>query len=308
MTLSVFLIAIGAPFLWALVNHADKYLIDKFFGTRVGGGVGGLMIFSTLFSVFLLPIIIWMDRSIFDITITGAFILMLAGAINAISILFYLYALNEGETTVVVPFMQLIPVFSFVFGYYFLNETITWLQMVGGLIIIFGSIFLALGGIHKGQKLYFRTKIVVFMTVHSIGFGLYGILFKLISLKEGFWSGAFWEAIGLIFTGCVLFCIPSYRKDFLQIIRGNSKIIIGVNLLSELLTILGNWLTAFASLMSKVVLVTLVAGFQPVFVLILGVLTTIFFPYITKEDISRRGLIQKIFAVVVIGIGTYLLY
>ncbi|MFZ2620952.1 MAG: DMT family transporter [Minisyncoccia bacterium] len=308
MTVSVFLIAIGAPFLWALVNHADKFLIDKFFGTKVGGGVGGLMIFSTLFSVFLLPIIIWMDPNIFDITVTGALILMSAGAINAISILLYLYALNEGEATVVVPFMQLIPVFSFIFGYYLLGETVTWMQVVGGMIIILGSGFLALGGIYKGQKLYFKTKIVVLMTLHSIGFGLYGILFKLISIKEGFWSGAFWEAIGLILTGCILFCIPSYRNDFLRIIRGNSKTIIGINLISELFTILGNWLTAFASLMSKVVLVTLIAGFQPVFVLVLGVLTTMFFPYIMEEDISRRALTQKIFAVVLIGIGTYLLY
>lgn len=308
MSASVFLIALGAPFLWALVNHTDKYLINRFFSGRANGGVGGLMIFSTFFSVLLLPFIFWMDRNVFDISLSGASLLVLAGFINALSILLYLYALNEDETTRVVPFMQLIPVFSFTFGYYLLGETITQSQLFGGFIIILGSSFLAIGGIQKDQKLYFKTKVVLLMVLHSIGFGLYGTLFKFVSLKEGFWSGAFWEAIGLVLAGCLLFSISSYRRDFLKIIRINSRIVIGVNLLSELLTIIGNWLTSFASLMTKIALVSLVAGFQPVFVLIFGILTTIFFPNIVKEDISKRDLFQKVSAIFIIIIGTTLLY
>ncbi len=308
MTLSIFLLAIGAPFLWALVNHADKYLIDKFFGERESGGIGGLMIFSTLFSVVLLPFIYWMDPSVLDIDASGALILMLAGAANAVAILLYLHALNEDETTVVVPFMQLIPVFSFILGYFVLGELITGKQMLGGLIIIFGAAFIAVGGIHKGQKIHFKSKIVALMTIHSALFGIYGILFKLVSLSEGFWSGAFWEAIGLVAVGLVLCAIPSYRADFFHIIRGNSKVIIGVSLVSEMLTILGNWLAAYASLFAKIALVTLIAGFQPVFVFVLGLITTLFFPHIAREDIAGRVLVQKIAALVVILIGSYLIY
>jgi drug/metabolite transporter (DMT)-like permease len=301
MSTSVFLIALAAPFLWAIVNHADKFLLSKYFKS---GGVGGLMIFSTLFSVVLLPLIYLMDSNVLSIDIQGALVLMLAGALNAISILLYLYALNDDEASVVVPFMQLVPLFSFIFGYILLGDTLTQVQIVGGLIILMGTLILSFG-MGDNKKIRFKWKVSLLMIAHSVLFALYGTLFKLISLNDGFWSGAFWEAIGLILVGIVLFCIPSYRGQFFSVFKQNSKPIIGINVVSEILTIAGNWLTAYATLLAPIALITLVSGYQPIFVFIIGIAITLLAPKLVKEKINRGALLHKGIAIALIIFGTY---
>jgi drug/metabolite transporter (DMT)-like permease len=303
MSTSVFLIALAAPFLWAIVNHADKFLLSKYFKSN---GVGGLMIFSTLFSVVLLPITCWMDPNVLGIGFYGASILMCAGVLNAVAILLYLYALQDDEASVVVPFMQLVPVFSFIFGYFLLGDKLTSTQAVGGLIILFGTSILSFG-LGENRKIIFKWKVSILMVFHSMLFGLYGTLFKFISLGDGFWAGAFWEAVGLICVGIVLFQIKSYRREFFFVLKQNSKAIIGLNVVSETLTIAGNWLTAYATLLAPIALVTLVSGYQPVFVFIIGTIITIFFPHIVEEKITKRALLHKGVAIAIIILGTYLL-
>lgn len=264
------------------------------------------MIFSTLFSVVLLPLVYYMDSNVLSIGLWGAAILMLAGVLNATAILLYLYALDTEEASVVVPFMQLIPLFSFILGYIFLGDTLTDKQVVGGLIIILGTSILSFG-LGDNKRLRFKWKISLLMTAHSFLFALYGTLFKLVSLRDGFWSGAFWEAIGLIAVGIILFCIPRYRQQFFTVFRHNSKPILGVNVVSEILTIGGNWLTAYATLLAPIALVTLVSGYQPVFVFVIGIFMTLFFPRLVGEKINKRALLHKGMAISLIVLGTFLL-
>jgi drug/metabolite transporter (DMT)-like permease len=232
---------------------------------------------------------------------------MLAGLANAFAIWFYLKALTEDESSVVVPFMQLIPIFTFLLGYLFLGELLTPNQMLGGVIIIIGAAILSLE-LTAGQPVRIKLKIVWLMIGCSFLFALYTVLFKFVSITEGFWLGAFWEAIGLILSGFIFFAVKSYREEFFQVFRDNSKPIIGLNLLNEAITIAGNWVTTFSSLLIPVALVSLIAGYQPLFVFIIGILLTLFIPKIAAEDISRQALVQKILAIAIVIYGTYLLF
>jgi hypothetical protein len=66
-------------------------------------------------------------------------------------------------------------------------------------------------------------------------------------------------------------------------------------------------LTAFAFTLAPVSLVLVVSGYQPLFVLILGVLITMFFPTLQKEKIGAKFLVYKIIAIALILIGGYFL-
>ena len=304
MSANVIIIALGAPFLWSIVNHADKFLLSKYFKS---GGVGGLMIFSTLFSVFLLPIIYFVDRDAIFVEGYGSLILICAGILNGIAILLYLLALSDDEASIVVPFMQLIPFFAFIFGYFLLGEVLTSLQLLGGLVIILGTLLLSIG-FSERKKIKFKTKVSILMIGHSLLFALYETLFKFVSIKSGFWDGVFWEAIGLIFFGVFLYLIPRFRNEFLLVFKKNSKAIIGVNIISEIFTIAGNWFMAFATLLAPLALVTLISGYQPVFVFIIGIFITLFFPKISEERITKGALFHKGIAILIILFGTYFLY
>ena len=51
-----FLIALAAPFLWAFVNIADSFLIAKFSEKEKERSSGGLVLFSSLVSSYLVPL------------------------------------------------------------------------------------------------------------------------------------------------------------------------------------------------------------------------------------------------------------
>lgn len=62
-----FFIALGAPFLWAVVNIADNYLVGRFSNKEKERSSGGLVLFSSLTGVFASLIIDIFTRGVFAI-------------------------------------------------------------------------------------------------------------------------------------------------------------------------------------------------------------------------------------------------
>jgi len=93
----------------------------------------------------------------------------------------------------------------------------------------------------------------------------------------------------------------------LEAVRKNSFGIFSLNVLNESLYMVGNIVVAFAVMLAPVALILLGNSFQNIFVLVLGVLFTLFLPGIYHEKIAAKQVIQKLLAIVITGIGTYLL-
>lgn len=302
--MSWLLIALVGALLYASTNHIDKYLISKYLKS---GEIGSLIIFSSIFGVFALPIIFFINPEVFSVTFFQAVFLTASGMMMVVALLFYFYALSEDEATNVVPFYQTIPIFAFALGYIILGETVSNLQMIASLFIIVGATVLSFefGG---GRQIRFKSKVVFFMLTASFLYALSGVIFKLVALDEGFWLSIFWSLMGKVLLGGVfLAIIPMYRNQFLVVLKENKVRILALNSFNEILTILADSLVSFATLLAPVALVLLAGGFQPVFVLLIGVFLTLFFPHISKESLSRGHITQKVVAIGVIMIGTYLL-
>ena len=93
----------------------------------------------------------------------------------------------------------------------------------------------------------------------------------------------------------------------MQALKQNSKPIIGVNVSNEIIYMIGNAAVSFAALMAPIALILLMESFQSFFVLAIGILLTIFFPNLSKENIELKNVIQKLLAIIITGIGTYIL-
>ena len=66
-------------------------------------------------------------------------------------------------------------------------------------------------------------------------------------------------------------------------------------------------ITLYATLLAPVALVLLVGSFQPLFVLALGIVLTLFFPRVTKESLGRMKLLQKGVGIGLMLVGGYLI-
>jgi hypothetical protein len=92
------------------------------------------------------------------------------------------------------------------------------------------------------------------------------------------------------------------------LIRSNGSGVFGLNLANEVINTIAVALVQYASLLAPIVLVMLVNSLQPIFVFLMGILLTLFLPKLSKENITKQVLLQKSAAIVIVLIGTYLLY
>ncbi len=300
-----FIYAFLAPVLWALVNIADKFLVDDNSGADYP--IGSLVIFSSIAGLVVMAVTPFLTGGIFEIGFSDRLILVASGVINLLWIILYLHALESDEVSSVTPWFLTIPVFAYILGHFILGETITGIQIFGGAIILFGNLIFSID--FKDKDNYkIKWKTVALMVPASILGALWGILFKFVAQDAGFWESSFWEYAGLFLAGLFIFIfIKKYRNGFLSMLRNGGKKILTINFSSEFVTIIGNLLNNFALLLAPVTLVYLVAAFQPVFVLIFAIILTIFIPKILQEDISKRTLFPKVIALVIMVIGSYLL-
>ncbi len=302
--MSWFFLALIGPFLYAMTNHIDKVLLEKYFKE---GGVGTLILVSSLVSVFALPLIFWADPTVLSVSGANIFVLAVVGVLDILVLWFYLLALKDEEPSIAIVFYQLVPVLGLILGYFILDEVLTQMQFIAMAIIILGTTIISFE-IDAENNFKLRRQTVVFMLAASFFWALGAVIFKAVALEENAWRSLFWEHLMLVFVGIIIFTfVRSYRTNFLAAIRSNSKAIISLNFANEGLYMLGNVVFAFAYLLAPISLVLLSNSFQTIFVLAIGIFLTVFFPKVSVEKIHARHIWQKIIAICITGIGTYLL-
>ncbi len=302
-----FFIALGAPFLWAIVNVADNYLVSKFSTKEKERSSGGLVLFSSLIGIFIAFLIWIFVPDVFNIPIFDKFLLFVCGILTIVWIVLYLFSLEIEETSSVVPWFLSVPVFGYILGYIFLGEMLTLNQYIGSGIIFLGLILISFN--FEPEKKGFKGKHIFYMLFACVAIAISGVIFKYVTIGENFWVSSFWEYLGLGISGLFIFLfIPHYRESFLHMNRTGGNTILAVNIVSELMSIAGNLLTNFALLLAPVTLVYLVSSFQPAIVLFLTLIATKFLPHIAKENITKHTLLPKIIAIVIMTIGSAVLF
>ena len=301
-----FLLAISAPLLWSFTNHIDKYLLSKYLPAR---GAGVLLVFSSLASAMVLPPIGWFYRDeIFAVSGVHLAILLCIGFASALGLYLYLKCLDGEEASIVVPLLQMVPVFGYILGYVVLGETLSPNQILSSLLIVFGVVILS-ADITEHRKISLKGKVLTLITASSVLFALYDTLFKKVALTENFWVSIFWQAVGLASLGAVMLALSApLRRRFVDIFRHMGLSILSLNILNEVLYTIGSLLHSFATLLAPIALVLVVSTLQPLFVFIGGIVLTVFLPHISKEKIGFRFLLHRGVSIAIITVGSYFLY
>lgn len=304
-----FLIALGAPFLWAIVNIADNYLVSRYSEREKERSSGGLVLFSSLIGIIIALLILVFHGGVFSVSLLDKILLFITGGLTIVWIIFYLYALEIEDISAIVPLFLVAPIFGYVLGYFILRETLTLYQIIGSIIILVGSVLVSID--FGGEKKRFKKRMVFYMVCACLAIAISGVIFKFVTIGAGgnFWVSSFWEYFGLGIFGLILYIfVPKYRDEFMYMNRIGGKKIFIVNTISELMSVSGNLLLNFALLLAPVAMVFLVSSFQPAIVLLLTIIGTKFLPHIIKENISRRVIVPKIVAIIIMIIGSIFLF
>ena len=301
------IIGLVAQFFWVIGAIIDKYLIEKYFSNEdeEESGVGTLVLFSSIFAIgisIFASLIAWEEISF---SLLSAVLGITIGIANAVWVILYLYAIEDTELSRTIPIFQTSPIFGFIFGYIFLAETLTSTQLLGALVVIVGAFILSYHFLKKA----FAWGSFGLMLAASAVVAFQETLFKVVAIDFSYWNSAFWLGIGFSLFGLLLYvCIAPYRKQFHKHISKKDNTIWYANGINELMDNSANLLFAFAVTLGPIALVQSINAYQPILILLMSYGIYLTFGDFLDEDMQKSTIIQKTVGIVIITMGSTLIY
>jgi len=299
--MSWILLAFCGPVLWAASTHIDKYLVERFFKDS---DVGALLIFTALVGVPGMPLI----AAFADVTSIGRVgiaVTSVSGLLYLTAIYFYLRALQQEEASVIAPLFQTSTLFTYIIAYFLLHETLTGWRLLGGVLMMASAVVASYEP--SGSRRKIKWSVVAPILVCTAVLAGSAVMFKYFAIRDAFWPVTFWSFAGQAVFGAVLLAIPLVRRQFFGMFQKHPGAVMGINAANELINLGGGLAARYASLLGPVSLVQAIGGTTAFFVFAFGVILSLFFPRLGRENLSRRNLIQKGIAVTLIVAGVILI-
>lgn len=295
-----FLFAVLANVIWSACNHLDKYLLS-----HRGGRIGTQIILSSFFGIcIIIPILLFYPEAL-NAAMQARVVGIFAGCIAMLGILLYLYALEQEEATLVVPWFQFVPIIAYCYGLFMLSETLSLTQIVGVLFVVLGATGISFDIDSRIPRIKIRPVLLMIGAATLLAGTV--TLFKYVASLTDYWTANFWSTIGEVGMGFFFLCIAPYRRQLFFVFKQRLWRSFGINALNEILNIIASLLFRVSLTLAPVALVTAVTGLQPVLVFILGIGITIFLPHMSQERITRKHLAYRSLFLIITLVGTVFL-
>jgi drug/metabolite transporter (DMT)-like permease len=293
--------AFSGPVPWAISVHLDKYLVERFFKES---NVAVMLLFTAFVGVVLLPFI-WLYEP--SATAPGArsiALIILAGLLYMGAMLLYLQALQTEEASVVAPYFQAGPLFGYGLAYIALGETLSAPQLLGGVKIVLGALIVSVR-FENGARM-FKARLAALMLTCGFAGALSGLIFKIFALDVEFWTTTFWLYVGEAIFGCALLLVPTYRRQLWAMLRVNTAALLSINGSNELINLGGSLGNRYALMFAPLSIVQAIGSTTTLFVFAFGVVLSLIWPGIGRENLSARELLKKGIAAVFVAFGVAL--
>ena len=293
--------AFSGPVLWAISVHLDKYLVERFFKES---NVAVMLLFTAFVGVLPLPFIWLYEPSVTAPGLGSIALIILAGILYMVAMLLYLQALQTEEASVVAPYFQAGPLFGYGLAYLVLGETLTGRQLAGGVLIVLGALSVSVRFAYGARM--FKTRLVVMMLTCGFAGALAGLIFKIFALDVEFWTTTFWMYAGEAIFGCGLLLVPTYRRQLLATLRVNTAALLSINGSNELINLGGGLGNRYALMFAPLSIVQAIGSTTTLFVFAFGVVLSLLWPGLGREDLSGRELLKKGIAAALVAVGVAL--
>ncbi len=292
-----FLLALLAPLFFAVVNLIDDNLIH-----HVYRGPYFAVIISGLFGA--IPLISLLFKELEPLSASLAVAGMTAGFLTAVYYYFYFKALEVEYPSVVIAMFSLTPATVPILAYFFLDERLSYMQLLGFMIVLLASLGLALTEV---KKMKFTKALVPVLIAASI-FDVVAILSKYTYDHTTFYNGYMLFSLGMGLGALFFMFILRYLKteNVLKDLKRNSFKIITLMVIAEAIAIAAEFTQNLAISRGPVSLVKVIEGIQPIYVLLIAL---IFYPVVPKyfREAKEGNLVKKFSLMAMIVFGLYLI-
>jgi uncharacterized membrane protein len=308
--MSYIAIAIVSYFLVALEIILDKFLLSS---KRVSHPA----VYAFYSGVLSLgALLIFAPFGFHWISFFGAILSFSAGLIFTYGILCLFFAINKSEASQAIPVVTATTaLMTYFLSLVFLHEHLLNHQLIGVIVLIIGGLLISFDLPLEINKRKFFSGFYF-----SIGAGtLLAIAFtsfKHFYDRDNFLNVFIWTRVGLFIGALTLLAVPAWRLIISNSLTGlkKDKKEKKENLKTSLLFVLnkalggsGSILTNWAISLGSVTIVNALVSTEYAFILLMGIVFSVWFPRIFQEKRDVKSLIEKIVAIVLITTGVVLI-
>lgn len=301
--MSWLLFAIISYFLNAVTAIIDKFLLNKSVPSPVAYAfyVGLLSIFA----VILIPFgVVWPGLKIVAQN-------MIPGIVFFWAVFFFIAAVKKNEVSRVVTMIGgFTPMFVLILNFLFLHERLRGIHLLAFVILVSGGVLISLKRPPlKDDEIKLTPEGIGISLIAAFVFALYYVSAKFIfSDNQPFISTFFWSRLGSFLAAISILIIPSWRAVIFRA-RKTAGVRGGTLFVANKVTAAFSFILLNYSIkLGDVALVNAIQGVQYAFLFGLVVFLAKKYPNILEEKITRLVAMQKILAIIIIGIGLSLLY
>lgn len=314
-------ITVGAYFINAGVYIADKFLLSK----KIHSSIAYAFYVGvwSIFNVSLLYFWPW-TPTLQELTLD-----LLAGFLFLVTLVFWYKALHQSEASRVVPVVgALVPIFSFILSFVFLDEILSSQQLLAFIILICGGVLISIKHtrVYSYQKVFNRfrevigdifgevpsgaqptSRLLVNSVVAAVFFACYYVLMKYIYLYQPFVGSFVYSRLGSFVGVILMLFVPEWRRVIVEQQRGaktpkNLFYFLIIRLLAAGAFIMINYAISLGS----VAIVNALQGVQYLFLFVIIILISNKFPKMLNEQLGGGVLLQKLIGTILICLGLYL--
>jgi len=300
------ILALVAAAMWGLVNVVDKIIVEKHIRNPliylVFSGVYGLIP-----AIFMIGITGLQPTSLIIIILS-----MLTGFILIAYTYLYFKALQYSDTAVVVSLLQMIPIFSLIWGFIFFNEIFNIVTYIGIFLVLFGVTIISLP--HNKEKhssgtkwnmLISRAMLIMIPSTFlaSVGYAIQNHVVEFTDSPTIF----FWGRIGALLTVGVLLFNKNIRYDVLNTLKNVDTKINFAIIVNEIISILAVFIVIFAYSIGPLSLIATTLSVQPFFAMVYVMLINYTLKNIIPDSTNRNIFYKRFSCIFMITIGIYLI-
>ncbi len=304
------IIAISAYFIMAIVNVADKFILEhvvsgpRTYTFLVGASGAAVIVLAPWF-------LAWPGFALFLFN-------LLVGSFFAAGIFFLYSALKGHDASQIFTLVGgTVPIFTIILSIIFFHEKFTANQWTAVLYLILGTMIIsAISTRHsiwyevkKFLHIHFEKKwqSILFAFISAVFFALFWFGSKVSYNTQEFLSAFIWIRLGTFLAVVCLLLSKHNRQEIAKDLKKskgkkqNKFIFVGTQLGGALGSILQNYAVALGS----VALVTSLQGLQYGLILAFTYFISVFYPKVIKEKSTHKIMTYKIMAAVLVAMGLF---
>ncbi len=285
-------------FTWACTFIADKYLLDKKLKNNLNytifvGIVNSLVIFLIPFADFSKISLIYI---IFGLSI---------GGLIFISFIFLFKALKCDDISIVIPLGSLKPIIVLILSIIFLKEVLNSNEIIAFILFFIGGAILSI------RELSLRkikvTPALKYLSINCTLSAINAVLIKHLLSVVPVFEGYILFKMGIVITTIVFLFNKKVRKSFKLDFSGLSIKSRSIFISNQIIALGSHYTLSMAISLASISLINAARGAQLVFVFIITLLVSRFFPNILKEDIDKKIILKKIAGIFFVILALYFL-